>query len=92
MLEGTMKGFLMRSGNALLPRHRALALGALLLGLLFLLPPAWAAVSREQAREIAEKAIALALSTRHSWMASGRSTPAPASSVLSCSQPRFVGI
>ena len=46
----------MRSRNALLPRqHRALALGALLLGLLFLLPPAWAAVSREQAASIAQR-------------------------------------
>ncbi|HET8747984.1 MAG TPA: PepSY domain-containing protein [Ramlibacter sp.] len=46
----------MRSATALLPRHnRLIAMGALLLGLLFLLPPAWAAVDREQAAAIAQR-------------------------------------
>ncbi|GAB3759756.1 hypothetical protein GCM10028796_07230 [Ramlibacter monticola] len=55
MLErNIMKGTLMRHGDAPLPRqHRAVTLGILLLGLLSLLPPAWAGVDRDQAASIA---------------------------------------
>ena len=48
-----MKGNLMRHGDA--TRHRAFTWGALLAALLFLLPPAWAAVDREQAGAIAQR-------------------------------------
>jgi hypothetical protein len=48
----------MRDGNAPLRRqHRALTLGALLLGLLFLLPAAWAGVDREQATSMAQRMV-----------------------------------
>ena len=45
----------MRCGDAPMKQSRAISLGALLLGLVFLLPPAWAAVDREQAAAIAHR-------------------------------------
>lgn len=40
----------------LLARGRAVTSGALLLGLVFLLPPAWAAVDRDEAASLAQRA------------------------------------
>lgn len=49
----------MRFGNApMLRQHRALGLGALLLGLFFLIPAAWAGVDRDQAASIAQRVAA----------------------------------
>ena len=49
----------MRHRNApRLRQHRSVTSGALLLGLLFLLPPAWADVDRNQATSIAQGVVA----------------------------------
>jgi hypothetical protein len=54
-----LKGVPMRHGKSLtLRQHPALTVGALLLGLLFLLPAAWAAVDRDQAATMARSKVA----------------------------------
>jgi hypothetical protein len=48
----------MAYGDSLMRQHRAVVLGALLVGLLCLLPAAWAGVDRDQAASMARSRVA----------------------------------